>query len=111
MPDESSVAPSAPVFRVDRFIVPSDALPAFMARVHQVDRMLGALPGCRQNLVLTRTDGGESEVVTLVEWANTDTLLAAKALMQRSYADEGFDPAAFMQQLGVRGDLGLYAPA
>ncbi|WP_066702733.1 antibiotic biosynthesis monooxygenase [Curvibacter delicatus] len=101
--------PSAPVFRVDKFVVPADALPAFIEQVRRTQQALGVLPGCRQNLVLTQTGGpGEFNVVTLVEWANTQAIAAATAAMQQKYAEEGFDPSAFMRGLGVRADLGLY---
>jgi heme-degrading monooxygenase HmoA len=100
------------VFRVDKFIVPAGALPAFMGRVHHTQHTLDTLPGCRQNLVLTQTGGtGEYNVVTLVEWASAEAMAAAHGLMQRKYAEEGFDPATFMQGLGVRADLGLYGHA
>jgi len=36
---------------------------------------------------------------------------AARTWVQRRYAEEGFDSAAFMRQLGVEADLGLYEPA
>jgi hypothetical protein len=36
---------------------------------------------------------------------------AAKAIVQKKYAKEGFDPASFMQRLGVRVDMGLYSNA
>lgn len=102
----------APVFRIDKFAVPADALPAFLEQVHRVRQTLEALPGCQQNLVLTQTGGpGEFNVVTLVEWVNPQAIVAATAAMQKKYAAEGFDPSAFMQTLGVRADLGLYSKA
>ena len=54
---------------------------------------------------------GEFNVVTIVEWVNTQAIVAATAVMQKKYAEEGFDPSAFMQTLGVRADLGLYSKA
>jgi heme-degrading monooxygenase HmoA len=99
----------SPVFRVDRFAVPAQARFAFMEQVQRVDQALSTLPGCRQNLVLTQAGGsGELDVVTLVEWASAKAMAAAKAFMQGKYAEEGFDPQAFMQRLGVRADLGVY---
>lgn len=98
-----------PVYRIDRFNVPAHALPAFMERVRHTQRVLDALPGCRQNLVLAQPDlAGEYNVLTLVEWSDESHLAAAKTLMQERYAAERFDPAAFMQELGVKADLGLY---
>jgi hypothetical protein len=53
-------------------------------------------------------ESAEINVVTVVEWANGAAMAAAKAIVQRKYAEEGFDPAVFMQTLGVRADIGVY---
>lgn len=103
---------STSLFRVDKFAVPAASLSAFLERVHNVDRLLARQPGCRQNLVLTQTEGpGEFNVVTIVEWASAEAMARAKATMQAQYASEGFDPPAFMKGLGVRGDLSVYCRA
>lgn len=103
---------STPLFRVDKFAVPAASLSAFLARLHSVDRLLATQPGCRQNLVLTHTEGsGEFNVVTVVEWATAEAMARAKATMQAHYAADGFDPPAFMKSLGVRGDLSVYRRA
>ena len=110
MPNESSTSTSASVFRIDKFVVPADALPTFMEQVRRTQRALGTIPGCQQNLVLTRTGGsGEFNVMTLVEWVDAQALAVAKAVMQKKYVEEGFDATAFMQRLGVRADMGLYS--
>jgi len=63
MPNESSASAgtsastSASVFRIDKFSVPADAMPAFIEQVHRIQRTLGTVPGCQQNLVLTQTGG------------------------------------------------------
>jgi hypothetical protein len=100
------------VFRVDRFAVPAAAMPAFTRALHHIQQILGTQPGCRQNLVLTREGGpGEFNVVTLVEWAGTDELAAARVAVQAQYAKEGFNPATLMRELGVSADMGVYSPA
>jgi hypothetical protein len=105
-------AHTAPVYRIDRFNVPAHAFAPFMERVHLTQRLLDKQPGCRQNLVLTQPDlAGEFNVMTVVEWSDESSLAAAKAMMQRRYAEERFDPAAFMQRLGVQADLGVYRSA
>lgn len=98
------------MYRVDKFVVPPAALDRFLAQVQCVDAALSALPGCRQNLVLIRQDreGEDFQVLTLVEWASAQALADAKLHMQQHYAREGFNPAGYMQQLGVRADLGSY---
>lgn len=108
----STAALSSSVFRVDRFVVPAEALPAFLDKVRGTQRTLDTLAGCRQNLVLSRTGGGgEFNVVTVVEWASAEAMAAAQVVMQRKYAEEGFEPGAFMHSLGVRADMGVYRDA
>ncbi|SFS02563.1 hypothetical protein SAMN05216570_1632 [Dyella sp. OK004] len=108
----SSSANHASVFRIDRFVVPAEAMPAFMERVRISQQTLDTVPGCKQNLVLNRIDDtGECNVITVVEWSGAEAIAAAKTTIQAAYAKEGFDPAAFMQKLGVRADMGLYSNA
>ena len=103
---------SAPVFRIDRFQVPAAAAAPFLARLHHIRELLAPQPGCRQNLVLTEAgQAGALRVITLVEWASPEAMAAARASVQRCYADQGFDPKDFMRQLGVEADFGVYAPA
>ncbi len=112
-----NVSPShaGPVFRVDKFKVPEAAMAAFSGRLHLIQRALDEQAGCGQNLVLRQTGGpGEFNVVTIVEWASAEAMATAQARMQQRYADEGFDPKAFMQRHGIQADLALYgsmAPA
>jgi heme-degrading monooxygenase HmoA len=101
---------SASLFRVDKFAVPPASLPAFLERVRRVDHLLATQPGCRQNLVLTQTDGpGEFNVVTLVEWADAAAMAQARATVQAHYTSEGFDPPSFMKSLGIRADMSVYS--
>ena len=108
--DDLTTELSAAVFRVDKFIVPSASLPAFMARMKEIQQMVRALPGCRRDLLLQQTGGaGEFNVVRLIEWASAEAVTSALATMQQRFKDEGFDPTAFfIQQLGARTDFGLY---
>lgn len=101
----------APVYRIDRFRVPAAAAPAFLERVHHIRDLLGPQPGCRQNLVLAQAgEGSMLHVLTLVEWESAAAMSAARARVQRLYAEEGFDPPAFMRTLEVEADFGVYAP-
>jgi heme-degrading monooxygenase HmoA len=112
MPKESSAPASHSVFRIDKFVVPSQSISAFVERIHHVQRMLGDLPGCLQKHVLTQTgDSSEFDVVTVVEWASADAVASAQAVMQEQLAREGFDLQAFRKKLGVRGDSGMYREA
>lgn len=103
---------AASIFRIDRFVVPAEALPAFMERLRFTQRTLDTLPGCKQNLVLKQEGTpGEFNIITLVEWNDGEAIAAAKATMQAKYAEEGFDPAAFIRKLGVQADMGVYRNA
>ena len=73
---DSNTRSSTPVYRVDESIVPPEAVLDFTAQLHRVNAMVGALPGCRQNLVLTRSDeGGAFRLMTVVNWADAEALL------------------------------------
>ena len=108
MPNDLTALSSTPVFRIDKFVVPTDARPAFIAQMQRIQETLRSLPGCRRTLVLDQTGGtGEFNVLTLVEWANE----AAVVFVKKKFTDEGFDPAAFTRNAGVRSDQGFYAVA
>lgn len=102
-------AATAPVYRIDRFVVPPAALDAFMDRVQRTQAALGGLAGCRTNLVLNSREGDAGRVVTIVEWESSAAFDAAKAVMMKKYAAEGFDPAAFIRGNGIQADLGVYS--
>ncbi|WP_432720819.1 antibiotic biosynthesis monooxygenase [Jeongeupia wiesaeckerbachi] len=106
-PMSSQIAPQSSVFRVDRFSVPDAALAAFIDRVERTNRLLAGLAGCKQQLVLTQA-GDPHQVVTLIEWTDATALAAAKAVVEQQYRAEGFDPAAFMLQLGVSADMRVF---
>jgi len=103
---------AGPVYRVDKFDVPVESLPEFLERVRRVQRLLGSLAGCGQNLVLTQTAGpARFNVVTVVEWASDRAMSDARSRMQALYRLEGFDPEAFLAAHQVQSDLGVYVPA
>lgn len=106
----SQPAAASPLYRLDHFIVPAAAMPAFTERLHHTQQTLDGMPGCRQNLVLSRIGAGEYDIATLVEWESAEALAAAKAAMQQRYAAAGFDPAEFMRALGIRADMASYVP-
>jgi heme-degrading monooxygenase HmoA len=97
------------VFRIDKFAVPAAAMPDFLPRLHRIDGLLAGQPGCLRHFVLVASDASaEFNVLTLVEWADPQAMAAARSAVQSQYAKEGFDPAAFMRQLGVRADMGNF---
>jgi len=108
MPHDSS----ATVFRIDKFIVPAAVLNVFVDQMHRIQNTLRTLPGCLRAMVLTQTGGpGEFNALTVVEWANDEAVAAAQQAVQKKFAEDGFDPKTFVQGLGVRSDLAMYAQA
>ncbi|GAB3255195.1 antibiotic biosynthesis monooxygenase family protein [Chitinimonas naiadis] len=106
---QQPVVPSTSLFRVDKFSVPAAASAAFAERLRHIQALLSSMPGCRQNRVLTQVSGpSEFNMVTIVEWESADAMAVAQAATQKHYAEQGFDPKAFMQQHGIRPDMGLY---
>lgn len=98
------------IYKIDRLTVPGEAIPAFAARLRRIQEALQTQPGCLQNLVLAGAisgDGGR-DFVTVVEWESEAAFNAARLAIQQRYSTEGFDPTAFMQQLGVSANLGVF---
>lgn len=108
--DASASDLATAVFRVDKFIVPTDSLPAFVAKMHEIQQVVRQMPGCQRDLLLQQSSGaGEFNVVRIIEWADTASVEAALASMQKRFKEEGFDPTAFfVRQLGARTDFGMY---
>ncbi|MET0350255.1 MAG: antibiotic biosynthesis monooxygenase [Rhizobacter sp.] len=112
MPNDFATHSSATVFRIDKFVVPTEVRPAFIAQMQRIQETLRTLPGCQRTLVLEQTGGaGEFNVLTLVEWANEEAVASASAFVKQKFADEGFDPVAFTRNAVVRSDQGFYAVA
>lgn len=105
----AAAQPTTSLFRLDRFHVPAQAMPAFIERLRHTQQALDTMPGCKQNLVLQQEAGqGEYNVITLVEWSDAEAFAAAKAAMRDMYEEAGFDPGAFMRELNVTADMGVY---
>jgi hypothetical protein len=101
---------AAPVFRVDKFVVPTASLLAFIAKMHQIQAVVRQMPGCVRDLLLQQSSGaGEFNVVRIIEWADAASVETALAAMQKRFKEEGFDPTAFfVRELGARTDFGMY---
>jgi hypothetical protein len=107
----TAIAANAPLFRIDKFVVPAASLPEFLRRIRRTHDILDTLPGCLRNLILTQCGGpGEFNVVTLAEWADHVAVTNAASAIERQFQEERFDRKAFIERLGVRADLALYQP-
>lgn len=102
----------ASLHRIDKFVVPHDVVPAFVAQMQRIQQTLRSLPGCLRQMVLTQAGGpGEFNVITLVEWESAEAVAQAQRIVQRQFAEEDFDPAEFVRAHGIRADLGFYERA
>ncbi|MDZ4309255.1 MAG: hypothetical protein U1A24_01660 [Cypionkella sp.] len=98
-----------PVFRIDKFVVPAITKDRFLGRLTVTHDAMDAAAGCEQNFIPEQVDGrGQYNIVTLVKWKDRECYEAAKKRAVSRQAEEGFNPAAFMKELGVVADLGNY---
>ena len=98
-----------PVYRVDKFVVPSGAREEFLDRVRRIHAFLRAQPGFVQDFVLERFSGpGEFNVVTTVEWASQEAFENASAVVKDRYREMNFNPQETLARLGIKADLANY---
>ncbi|TAL56701.1 MAG: antibiotic biosynthesis monooxygenase [Pandoraea sp.] len=105
----ASASHTDPVFRIDKFVVPAEALPEVVAQIKRVHAVLDGMPGCLRHRVLSQTGGsGEFNVINYIEWADADAIAAAIPMVRQLFEREGFDPTEFVKRFGVRADMGFY---
>jgi heme-degrading monooxygenase HmoA len=98
------------VFRVDKFVVPATAREEFLARASNIQKLLGTMSGCVQNLILEHVSGpGEFNVVTIVEWDSAEALEKAKNSVAATYKETNFNPQEMIARLGVKADIANYS--
>ncbi|MGE0453491.1 MAG: antibiotic biosynthesis monooxygenase [Vicinamibacteria bacterium] len=97
------------VFRIDKFAVPAAARARFLEVVSQTHRVLGAVEGCLQNLVLERVSGaGRFNLVTVVEWDSAEALENARQAVAKRHHEMGVNPRELIAELGIEADFGNY---
>ncbi|REF38315.1 antibiotic biosynthesis monooxygenase family protein [Thermasporomyces composti] len=99
----------APVYRVDRFVVPADARDEFWKNVRRTHEVLRRQPGFVEDALLeNRLDEDRYDIVTIARWASADDLANAKAAVERSHQEAQFSPPEFFRRAGIEADLGTY---
>ena len=96
------------VLRIDRFTCPLAHWPAFAERLAFIDGHLQSQAHCKMSRVATSERDGQVYVITIAEWKNREALLAAKQEMAAIYAENGFDPAAFLAQHAIEGEFATF---
>lgn len=96
-------------YRVDRFVVPDQALEEFLSRVRQTHELLRAQPGFLQDLLLEQaSEPGKRNVITVVEWESEEAIAAAKAKVQSMQRKANFNPQELIARLGIRAEIANY---
>jgi hypothetical protein len=97
------------IYRVDKFVVPSNAREEFLERVRSTHTFLKAQPGFLEDFVLEQFSGpGEFNVVTTVEWASREALENASVVVAARYREMNFNPQETLARLGIKADLANY---
>lgn len=97
---------------IDHFTIPPAAVDTFKARMKHNRDFIHRLPGFIEDHAYTYTDGqGNLVCVTIARWSGEEALGKAKAAVQAEYKKQGFDPAAFLQQWGIRMERGVFREA
>jgi hypothetical protein len=101
----------AHVYRVDKFVVPAAARREVLDRVRQTHEILRRQTGFIRDLILEQSAGpGEFNFVTLVEWQNAAVLAHVRAAVAAFHEEIAFDPQELFTRLGIKADMGTYAP-
>lgn len=94
---------------IDKFTVPVASRKEFIERVGINRKIICTIPGFIQDNIYERTsENGDFEFVTVAIWASRAALDQAKEAVQAAYRQEGFNPAAMMERLGITMDRGIY---
>jgi heme-degrading monooxygenase HmoA len=100
---------SGHIYRVDKFVVPSQVRDAFLEKVRKTHQLLRTLPGFVQDLLLEQSSGpGEFNFLTLVEWDSSISIEYATAAVVAMQREAKFAPQEMFARLGIRADLANY---
>lgn len=94
---------------IDKFLIPAKSKQAFTDRMNINRDFIKKLPGFIEDHAYERLDEkGNSIVVTIAIWESEQAVKNAKDKVQDFYKKEGFDMVAFLHQLQITIDRGLY---
>lgn len=102
---------SGPIFRIDKFVVPAAARREFVARVVETHELLRRQDGFLGDRLLEQASGpAEFNFVTIAQWRDQDAVNRAGQAVAKLRQRTGFDPHVMFARLGIKADLGNYAP-
>ena len=96
-------------FRVDHFVVPEAAREAFLEASHRNFAFIRTLPGFLGHVILEKSGGPTRfNLSTIAAWESPEAIASAVEKVQAHYQSIGFNPPAFMRELGIEGELGNF---
>jgi heme-degrading monooxygenase HmoA len=100
---------SEKIYRLDKFVVPTQAREEFLAKVIKTHELLKQQPGFIQDFLLEQpAASGEFNFVTLVEWQDARSVENARASVMAMHKSIGFNAQEMFARLGIKADLGNY---
>jgi heme-degrading monooxygenase HmoA len=97
------------IYRVDKFVVPSQALNEFVTKVQETPQALRTVEGFVQDFILEQVDGsGEFNVVTIVIWESAKSLEKAKQAVKAKHEAMNLNPREMYVRLGIKADIATY---
>lgn len=105
----SEKAVSDRVYRLDKFLVPNAAREEFLKNVNHTHALLKSQPGYLQGFILEQpVNADEFNLVTLIEWENSQSAESARFVVQAMHKETGFNPQEVRARLGIKFELGDY---
>lgn len=99
----------SPVYKVDKFVVPSEARDEFLSEVRRTHALLEEQPGFIRDLVLEHSGGpGRFNFVTMVEWRSEEAIQDARSVVNDVHERHGFDPQELFDRRGIDADVATY---
>lgn len=97
------------VYRVDKFIVPTEVRDEFVEKVRATHSVLKQQRGYLHDLILEKSAGdGTFNFVTIVEWESADVMQEAREVVMAMHKATKFDTRTFLQQNGIQADIANY---
>ncbi|MBO9702717.1 MAG: hypothetical protein J7604_21070 [Sporocytophaga sp.] len=94
---------------IDKFFIPESSVEQFIKKTSYNRSFIKNLPGfIKDEMYTQRDENGNLILITIATWENQNYLISAKSAVQEEYKRKNFNPAEFMQQLGVKMERGVF---
>lgn len=101
--------PGGPCVVINKFVVPDEALDAFLGEFAAHRAFLAAQPGFLRGALYRKSGGpGRYNIVNVAFWETAAALQKARDAMGAHYAQSGADPGGVYRRLGVEADIATY---